>query len=64
MAEQHRRYKKAPITEAVIDLRVELPDRTPVEDLRGMQVRLSDTYGAPQELYENLATIEFLPGRF
>jgi hypothetical protein len=34
MAEQHRRYKKAAITEAVIDLRVELPEGTEVEDLR------------------------------
>ncbi|MGI8554548.1 MAG: TIGR04255 family protein [Dehalococcoidia bacterium] len=62
MAEQHRRYKKDPLTEAVIDLRVELPEGTHVEDLRGLHARLSDTYGAPQEMYENVATIEFRPG--
>jgi uncharacterized protein (TIGR04255 family) len=62
MAEQHRRYKKAPITEAIIDLRVELPEGTTVENLRGLHARLSDTYGAPQELYENVATFEFGPG--
>jgi uncharacterized protein (TIGR04255 family) len=58
MAEQKGPYKKAPITEAVIDLRVELPEGTRVEALRDLHARLSDTYNAAQELYEGVAQIE------
>jgi uncharacterized protein (TIGR04255 family) len=56
MTERHRRYKKAPIIEAIIDLRVELPEGSPVEALRGLHVRLPDTFGAPRDLIQ--ATFE------
>jgi uncharacterized protein (TIGR04255 family) len=58
MAEQRGPYKKAPITEAVIDLRVALPEGTRVEALRDLHSRLSKVYNAPQELYEGVAQIE------
>lgn len=43
-------YSKAPITEAVIDLRVELPDGFPVTQLDQIQSRLPADYGPGKRL--------------
>jgi uncharacterized protein (TIGR04255 family) len=59
MAERKPPYKNPPITEAVIDLRVKLPDGTAVDELRQLETRLPDTFSAPVELYEDITTIEF-----
>jgi len=58
MAEQRGPYKKAPITEAIIDLRVTLPEETRVEALRDLHARLPDTYEAPKDVFEALAQID------
>jgi uncharacterized protein (TIGR04255 family) len=57
MVEQSGPYRKAPITEAVIDLRVTLPEETRVEALRDLHTRLTDTYEPPKEFFEALAHI-------
>src|SRR5438128_1087776 len=59
MAEQRGPYRKAPITEAVIDLRVTLPEEPRVEALRDLSARLPDTYEAPKEFFEAVAHIDF-----
>jgi uncharacterized protein (TIGR04255 family) len=58
MAEQRGPYRKAPIAEAVIDLRVTLPEEIRVETLRSLHARLPDTYDAPKEVIEALAQID------
>jgi len=60
MAEHREPYTSAPIIEAVIDLRVELPEETSVDVLRDLHARLPDPYHPPQELKE--AMLEFRPG--
>jgi uncharacterized protein (TIGR04255 family) len=62
MAERQPRYENPPIVEAVIDLRVKLPDGTPTKDLAGIFTRLTEPYGPTEHLYEDLTTVEFRPG--
>jgi uncharacterized protein (TIGR04255 family) len=63
LADRKPPYKKAPITEAVIELRVKLPDGTAVDDLQRLQALLPSSYGAPVDIYEDVTTIEIRPGK-
>jgi len=59
MAELGPPYNKPPITEAVIDLRVTLPEGTSVDDLRRLQARLPGGFAPPVDILEPVQTIEF-----
>src|SRR5947208_249791 len=58
---QMSHYEKAPITEALIDIRVELSTELRFEDLHAIRKHVSKDY--PQEETRNLAegTIQFAP---
>jgi len=60
MTDDREPYANAPIIEAVIDIRVELPEGTSADVFRGLQARLGGLYGAPQELREQ--KFEIRPG--
>jgi uncharacterized protein (TIGR04255 family) len=61
MIEQDRRYKNAPITEAVIDLRLQLPDDAKVEALLGLKAQLPVPYAPPKPFFEGIATFDLNP---
>jgi uncharacterized protein (TIGR04255 family) len=63
MAERKPPYKKPPITEAVIELRVKLPEGTAVDDFRQLGTLLPSSYSAPVDIYEDVTTIELRPGK-
>jgi uncharacterized protein (TIGR04255 family) len=52
MSEEREPYANAPIIEAVIDFRVELPEGTSVDVFRDLQTRLPGPYLPTQELNE------------
>ena len=58
---KHHRYKYAPITEAIIDFRVELAPDYPVERLKKVNEGLESNYPNVNDLYENVGQMQFGP---
>ncbi len=57
-----RRYNKPPITEAVIDLRVNLPEGFTVDKLNAIHSRISENFPTIEPFYKGVGAISYQPG--
>jgi uncharacterized protein (TIGR04255 family) len=57
-----RRYNKPPITEAVIDLRVNLPEGFTVDKLNAIHSSLSENFPTIEPFYKGVGAISYQPG--
>lgn len=59
-----KHYNKAPITEAVIDLKVTLPEGVTVDRLNDIRPYIRDKFPIMSPFYEGIGEIAFQPGEF
>lgn len=57
-----RRYKKAPIKEAVIDLRVSLPEEISLDRLSNIGSIVSDNFPKIEPFYKGIGALHYQPG--
>jgi uncharacterized protein (TIGR04255 family) len=57
-----RHYSKAPITEAVIDLRVVLPEGLTVDRIEDIHTHVIDSFPIKEPLYTGVGSLTFQPG--
>src|SRR5258708_2971374 len=57
-----RHYSKAPITEAVIDLRVTLPEGISVDKLKDIHPYISENFPTIEPFYRGIGAIAYQPG--
>ena|SRR5438105_3102761 len=57
-----RRYSKAPITEAIIDLKVTLPEGFLVDKLAAIHPHISNNFPIVQPFYKGVGTLTYEPG--
>jgi uncharacterized protein (TIGR04255 family) len=60
LMQESRHYSRAPITEAIIDLKVTLPDGFSVDDLENIHVHISDHFPSKEPIHA--ASLLFQPG--
>lgn len=58
----HRHYSKAPITEAIIDLKVAFPEGFSIDSLAGIHAHISDRFPIQEQLYTGIGAVIFQPG--
>lgn len=58
----HRRYSQAPITEAIIDLRVTLPEEFTVNKIADIHPSISNKYPTVQPFYKGIGSLTYEPG--
>ncbi len=57
-----RHYSKAPITEAIIDLRVALPEGFSVDKLKNIHSYISDNFPTIEPFYKGVGALSYQPG--
>jgi uncharacterized protein (TIGR04255 family) len=57
-----RRYNKPPITEAVIDLRVNLPEGFTVDKLNAIHLSISENFPTIEPFYKGIGALLYQPG--
>jgi uncharacterized protein (TIGR04255 family) len=57
-----RRYSRAPITEAIIDLKVTLPEGFSVEDLEKIHAHISDQFATKEQIHAGSLLFQSGPG--
>ncbi len=57
-----RHYSKAPITEAVIDLRVNLPEGFTVDRLKDIHSSISEKFPTIEPFYKGVGALLYQPG--
>jgi uncharacterized protein (TIGR04255 family) len=60
--QRQRHYSKAPIREAVIDLRVTLPEGFPVDTFADIRTFVSDRFPTAEPIYTGTGALVFQPG--
>lgn len=58
----HRHYSKAPITEAIIDLKVAFPEGFTVDQLADIYASISNRFPTKELLYTGIGSVVFQPG--
>ena len=62
MQMQQRHYSKAPITEAIIDIRVKLPESLSIDKLNDIYPYVSDKFPTLEPYYKDVGLITYQPG--
>lgn len=59
---KQKRYSKAPITEAIIDFRVALPEGFSADNFANIHSHISDRFPTKQPIYAGMGSLVFQPG--
>lgn len=59
---QRRHYSKAPITEAIIDIKVKLPEGLSIDKFKDIHPLISDRFPTLEPFYRGVGSITYQPG--
>ncbi len=60
--QMHKHYSQTPITEAVIDLRVTLPEAFTIDQLKSIHASISDKFPTIEPFYKGVGEFFYQPG--